>query len=233
MGLTGAIFTYAIKRKLRADNPVRGIETPKDRRKLRRLSEAEYRQLWTALSKGDLASDLFLLLAVSGWRSGEARCLKWSEVDLDRKVATLSDTKSGLSVRPLSSAAIQIIQRQEKKGEFVFEHRQGQPIRKLFLHWAKLGMPDDERKRLSMRTRLPGLPRRSGRGARRCDDRPRPAQAASTDASTRAAAGIPAPWRDHPEGGALRARRLPTLGNDVDPPVDIILLYDYWRSAFG
>ena len=31
IGLTGAVFSWAVKRKLRTDNPVRGIETPKSR----------------------------------------------------------------------------------------------------------------------------------------------------------------------------------------------------------
>ena len=117
MGLTGAIFAYAVKRKLRPDNPVRGIETPKDRRKLRRLSETEYAQLWHALeNKDNEATDIFRLLAVSGWRSSEARCLKWSELDLDRRVATLADTKAGyLSVRPLCVAAMEIIIKRQRE----------------------------------------------------------------------------------------------------------------------
>src|SRR5271169_704235 len=77
-----------------------------------------------------------LLLAVSGWRSGEARHLKWSELDLDRRLATPGDTKSGLSVRPPSMAAIEIIQRQPRKGDFVFDYRNGEPINKLSHHWV-------------------------------------------------------------------------------------------------
>jgi integrase len=141
MGLTGAIFSYAVKRKLRPDNPCRGIETPKDRRKLRRLSEAEYTQLYHALENGDnAASDVFHLLAVSGWRSSEARCLKWSELDLERRVATLADTKAGLSVRPLASAVIEIIKRQRQKGPYVFDYQRGKPIGRLTQSWAKLGL---------------------------------------------------------------------------------------------
>lgn len=144
LGLTGAIFTYAIKKKLRLDNPVRGVETPQDKVRMRRLSIAEYAQLWTVLNDGsNIASDIFLLLAVSGWRSGEARLLKWQELDLDRRIATLGDTKSGVSVRPLSTAAIEIIQRQERSGEYVFALQNGAPIGKLFHHWEKLGMAKD------------------------------------------------------------------------------------------
>jgi integrase len=74
IGLLGVMFSYAVKRKLRADNPVRGIEKPKDVKRNRRLSEAEYAQLGTALGRGVL-SDIFQFLAVTGFRSGEARNL--------------------------------------------------------------------------------------------------------------------------------------------------------------
>ena len=113
LGLLGVMFEWAVKRKLRENNPVRGIDKPKDVKKTRRLSEAEYVQFGAALN-GDSISDIFLLLAVTGFRSSEARLLKWSEVDLERSTAILNDTKTGTSVRPLSGAAIQIINRQSK-----------------------------------------------------------------------------------------------------------------------
>ena len=41
-------------------------------------------------------------LALTGWRSGEAQALRWSELDLSRRTATLADSKTGRSIRPLS-----------------------------------------------------------------------------------------------------------------------------------
>ena len=123
---------------------MRGIEKPTDRKRLRRLSVAEYAQLWGALQNdGHVASDVFLFLAISGWRSGEARLLKWSELDLDRRVATLGNTKSGVSIRPLSSAAIEIIKRQQRTSEYVFALQKGGPITNLTSYWNRLQMPDD------------------------------------------------------------------------------------------
>ena len=87
VALLGAILTYAVKRKLRPDNPVHGIEKPKDNKRVRRLSVAEYAQLGSALNGNNIAKDIFMFLAVSGWRSGEAKNLKYSELDLDRRVA--------------------------------------------------------------------------------------------------------------------------------------------------
>jgi integrase len=139
VSLLGAIFTWAIKRKMVAVNPCHGIKKPADVKKMRRLSSLEYAQLWRALNGKNIASDIFLLLTGSGWRSGEARLLKWSELDLDRRIASLSDTKSGLSVRPLSNAAVEIIQRQPRtESEYVFGFRS-----KLPYHWERLGMLKD------------------------------------------------------------------------------------------
>jgi hypothetical protein len=46
---------------------------------------------------------------LTGWRSGEAQALRWSEIDFTRRTARLADTKTGLSVRPLSYAACDVL----------------------------------------------------------------------------------------------------------------------------
>jgi integrase len=143
MALLSSIFTFAIKRKLRADNPCKGIVLPKDNRKTRRLSVSEYAQLGTALGSASVPNDVFLFLAVSGWRSSEARLLKHSEIDLERRIATLGDTKTGVSIRPLSSAAIDIIKRQSSTSEYVFALQKGHPASNLFPPWRKLGLAKD------------------------------------------------------------------------------------------
>jgi integrase len=144
-GLLGAIFSYSIKRKLRETNPVHGLDKPADVKRMRRLSAVEYVQLWSALeSEKNVAADVFFFLTISGWRSGEAKNLRFSEVDLEHRVATLGDTKSGVSIRPLSGTAIEIIKRQPvKNGQFVFEHRHAKPISNLTPWWNKLGMPNE------------------------------------------------------------------------------------------
>jgi integrase len=115
VGLLGAIFTYAVKRKLRADNPVRGVVRFADKKKERRLSADEYKALGTGLAKA--AADkmnpygvaAMRFLALTGWRRGEAVNLKWSDVDAARRTITLGDTKSGRSLRPLATAALDAI----------------------------------------------------------------------------------------------------------------------------
>ena len=146
-GLLGAIFSYSIKRKMRETNPVHGLDKPADVKRMRRLSDAEYGQLGNALDGGasvaPISVSVIKLLLVTGWRSSEAKNLRWSELDLPRQIANLGDTKSGMSVRPLSKIAVKIIESQPRKDEFVFSYEHGRPISNLRPHWLNLEMPKD------------------------------------------------------------------------------------------
>jgi integrase len=140
VGLLGAIMSYAIKRKMRTDNPVHGVEKPRDKTRTRRLSNNEYAQLHKVISgAAPNVASVITMLAVTGWRSGEARFLKWDEINIERRIATLSDTKTGVSIRPLSMAAIEIIEAQPKNSPYVF----GKPIGHLWHAWKKLGLAAD------------------------------------------------------------------------------------------
>jgi integrase len=115
VGLLGAIFAYAVRHRMRRDNPVRGVTRFADGRRERRLSDAEYEMLGTALEKAasekvwPAAMAAARILALTGWRSGEALGLRWADVDLARRTATLGDTKTGRSMRPLSHAACDVL----------------------------------------------------------------------------------------------------------------------------
>jgi integrase len=139
MGLLGAIFSFAIKRGMRTDNPVRGVDRPADGVRTRRMSEDEYAQLGEALRALSVtlwtpAVAAARFLAVSGWRKGEALALKWSEVDLASRTAALSDTKTGFSMRPLSHAACALLRDLPRMGELVFPSSRGndRPMRGRF-----------------------------------------------------------------------------------------------------
>jgi integrase len=126
IGLLGAIMTYAIKQGLRADNPVTGIMRPADGRRDRRLRDAEYRLLGEALVAAEddgvhgagIAAIKFM--AITGWRRGEVLGLRWTELDLDRRTANLTATKTGASMRPLAMAAVVVLRQVMTEGNFVF-----------------------------------------------------------------------------------------------------------------
>jgi hypothetical protein len=130
LGLLGGIFTFAIKRKLRTDNPVRGVERVANGQRDRRVSKEEYARLGEALRAMSatlwppaIAATRFLCL--TGWRRGEALTLKWSEVNLAARTARLADTKSGASSRPLSRAACDLLRSLDRMGEFFSRRREG------------------------------------------------------------------------------------------------------------
>jgi integrase len=127
---------------------------PADGKRERRLSEEEYAALGKALREAG-AQDIWpaavavaRFLALSGWRSGEALALQWSEVDLARRTAILSDSKTGRSMRPLSHAACDVLKGLSRSEGLVFPPTRGEGrmtgFRKLWDRIAKLGdLPAD------------------------------------------------------------------------------------------
>jgi integrase len=112
MQVLSTIFTFGIKKGLRDDNPCSKVKKPPDVRRTRRLSEFEYAQLGNAIGSAPnrTVANVFLMLTITGWRSGEINTLKWAELDLPRQIANLGDTKTGGSIRPLSTEAVKIIE---------------------------------------------------------------------------------------------------------------------------
>ena len=122
VGLLGAIFTYAVAKRLRPDNPVRGVVRFADQKRERRLADGEYAALGAGLRQAERtiwppAAACLRFLALTGWRSGEALGLRWADVDLARRTATLADTKTGRSMRPLSHAACDLLRALPRMGD--------------------------------------------------------------------------------------------------------------------
>ena len=152
MGMLGAMFSFAVRRGLRADNPVHGVERHAYARRQRRVSDTEYAALGNALrsmpkATWPIAVAATKFLALTGWRLGEMLGLRWNEVDLATRTARLVDTKTGYSIRPLSQAACDLLRQLPHGGELVFPASRGSDkpmigFRKVWLRIAdQAGLP--------------------------------------------------------------------------------------------
>jgi len=145
LGFLGALFSFAVRRGMRPDNPVHGVDRYAYEQRQRRLSDTEYEALGRALRSmpktawpGAVAAATFL--ALTGWRRGEMLALRWSEVDLVTRTARLADTKTGYSLRPLSHAAIDVLRGLPILGELVFPASIGRDKRMNGFHkvWLRI-----------------------------------------------------------------------------------------------
>ena len=142
VGLLDAIFTYAVDHRMRPDNPVSRVRKCAEGRRERRLTDEEYEKLGAALERAAIwpaAVECMRFLALTGWRAGEALALRWHDVDLVRRVAVLSDTKSGRSVRPLSNAACDALRRMTWIGDnaLVFPASRGDGVMSGFKRFSR------------------------------------------------------------------------------------------------
>jgi integrase len=115
VGLLGGIYTWAEKRGLDvAQNPVRRIETVQSAPKERTLNPEELRKLGKVLDEhtasipGPVAA--VRIIALTGLRREEVCGLRWAEIDALGSCLRLERTKTGRSVRPIGSSAIEALQ---------------------------------------------------------------------------------------------------------------------------
>ena len=115
VAVLGAIFTFAVKRDLRPDNPVRGVTLYKGNKKERFLSPLEMAKLGDALAdarqegESPVAIAAIRLLILTGARKSEILTLRWEHVDSERACLRLPDSKTGAKVVPLGAAALEVL----------------------------------------------------------------------------------------------------------------------------
>ena len=115
VGLLGSIFSYAVRKGLRPDNPCRDVERSPDARHERHLSPGEYRSLAVAVEElrslgvNPVPLDAIWLIALTGARKGEILSLTWPSVDFEGRALHLEDTKTGPQTRPIGRAALDFL----------------------------------------------------------------------------------------------------------------------------
>lgn len=115
IGLLQGMFTFAEARGLVASNPTRGVQRYADTKRERFLSGSEMAALGSALremqdeGRNQNGIDVIRLLALSGARRAEIERMRWDEIDLDRAIVRLKDSKTGAKTFPLAPAALQLL----------------------------------------------------------------------------------------------------------------------------
>ena len=131
LAVLSVMFTLAIKKRLRKDNPCVGIQHNEETPRERYLTDAELTALVSALDahKDQRAADIFRILLLTGARRGEVTGAEWSHFDLAAgvwtKPAALMKNKKAHRV-PLSEAALDLFKQiHAKAGDlpFVFPSR--------------------------------------------------------------------------------------------------------------
>ena len=113
--LLGGMFTFAVKRGYRADNPVKGVDLFKSERRTRFLNADEMARLGEGLAeaKRDGASEIVIaairLLVFTGCRKSEILSLRWEWVDFEGGCLRLPESKAGAKVVPLGAPAHKLL----------------------------------------------------------------------------------------------------------------------------
>jgi integrase len=129
-----------------ATNPVRHIEKYRENRRQRFLSEVEMADLGKALREVELeGSELpsaiaaIRYLILTGCRRGEALGLRWEELDFERGVARLGDSKIGPKTIVLNAPTRALLHDQPRDSEWVFPGRYGHgPLVGLTRPWHRV-----------------------------------------------------------------------------------------------
>ena len=126
------LFSYAIEKRIVLSNPVSHARKPRAGKRQQFLSAQEINRLATALSDLEkeganrLGTTILRLLLLTGARPGEIERLQWSEVDFELKCLRLGESKTGYSIRPLSTAALEILAKVPRaNSKYVFPATRG------------------------------------------------------------------------------------------------------------
>ncbi len=146
-----ALMNYAIRRKLRVTNPVKGLKMYRERKIERFLSEAEIFKAAEGIIAAERSGKIgphgaagLRLALFSGARSGEVTAIAWKDIDWERKQIRLSDDseepepgrKSGARTIHLSEAAIAVLKTVPRVSRYVIAGaNEDEPYKNLGRAW--------------------------------------------------------------------------------------------------
>jgi integrase len=144
LSLLRSIMTFAQDRRLIAESPAKGVKAYTPNRRERFLSAKEMAALGDALvameaeGRDRAPLNIIRLLALTGARRNEIARLRWSEIDTERSMLRLMDSKTGAKVIQLGAPALALLATISKSDSpFVFPQpgEPDKPFRGLFYAW--------------------------------------------------------------------------------------------------
>lgn len=117
------------------DNPVSRVKKPKnDNKRLRFLTHEEAdRLLENLMLRSRQLHDMALISLHCGLRAGELFKLTWQDVDMERGLLTLRDTKGGVNRYAFMTKKVKEVLRDidSRRSDLVFPNRNGKPIQEI------------------------------------------------------------------------------------------------------
>lgn len=128
VALLSAMLSFAVEQGLRDDNPALGIKKYPGKPQERFLTQVEIGRLGQALKElhatghNGFALAAIELLLLTGCRKSEVLSLRWSEVDIGRRMLMLEDSKTGPKPVHLGNSAVKHLKElpRVRDCEFVF-----------------------------------------------------------------------------------------------------------------
>ncbi len=148
LAVMSKIMSWSEEHGLRPDrsNPCFKIKKYRETKRQRYLTSDELARLGAALGEAEAEGKISLyaasalrLLILTGARLNEVLTLKWSYVDLQRRILILPDSKTGEKAIALNDPAIEVLRaipRLEGNLFVIVGHRTGAPIVDLFKPWS-------------------------------------------------------------------------------------------------
>jgi integrase len=147
MSLLSKMMGCAVDWGMRPDNPALRIKKYPEHRKDRFLDTDEIRRLIDAMSSAEAQGTesvhvvvCLRVLLLTGLRLGEVRDMQWNDLDLERGVLKLRDSKTGARTVPLNNQAIDILRNHvsTKSGTFVIQSTTGEGRPCLGKPWQRI-----------------------------------------------------------------------------------------------
>lgn len=114
VALLSAIMSFAVDRRMVDHNPVLGVKKYREGKKERYLSSEEMQRLGAALEAAEGnelpgALTAIRLLALTGARRSEILGARWDQLDMERSILILPDSKTGHKVLLLGAPAMDVL----------------------------------------------------------------------------------------------------------------------------